>query len=41
METLGLFFSRIHVVNSQGTPPRPLGRIDGDSKQTEVKNFTK
>jgi hypothetical protein len=28
METAGLFFSRIHVVNSQGTPPKPLGAMD-------------
>ena len=33
METFGLFFSRIHVVNSQGTPPKPLGAIDGDDRQ--------
>jgi len=27
METIGLMFSRIHVVNSQGEPPRPLGEL--------------
>ena len=25
IETFGLIFSRIHVVNSQGNPPKPLG----------------
>ena len=35
METFGLFFSRIHVVNSQGTPPKPLGSFDGDEKQNK------
>ena len=28
METAGLFFSRIHVVNSTGAPPKPLGALD-------------
>ena len=32
-ETVGLLFSRIHVTNSQGPPPKPLGLIDGDEKQ--------
>jgi len=27
METLGLCFSRIHVTNSQGQPPKPLGGL--------------
>jgi hypothetical protein len=27
METYGLLFSRIHVVNSQGDPPKPLGDL--------------
>jgi len=37
MDTLGLFFSRIHVVNSQGTAPKPLDAMDGHESQ--VKNF--
>ena len=28
METAGLLFSRIHVVNSNGAPPKPLGALD-------------
>ena len=28
METIGLIFSRIHVTNSQGPPPRPLSAMD-------------
>jgi hypothetical protein len=39
METYGLIFSRIHVTNSQGPPPRPLGMIDGDENQNRVRNF--
>jgi len=41
METFGLFFSRIHVTNSQGPPPPPLGAMDGDENQKKgaVKNF--
>ena len=38
-ETAGLLFSRIHVTNSQGPPPKPLGMIDGDENQGKVKNF--
>ena len=30
VETAGLLFARIHVVNSTGTPPKPLGQMDGD-----------
>ncbi len=26
METFGLIFSRIHVTNSQGPPPKSLGK---------------
>jgi len=37
METAGLIFSRIHVVNSQGTPPKPLGAMDGDENQNRKK----
>ena len=32
-ETIGLLLSRIHVVQSQGPPPKPLGQIDGDDHQ--------
>lgn len=39
IETMGLFFSRIHVVNSQGPPPRTLDQMDGDENQNRVKNF--
>ena len=41
METIGLIFSRMHVVHSQGTPPKPLGQLDGDENQRSgnVKNF--
>ena len=41
METCGLIFARIHVNNSQGPPPRPLGMIDGDENQgmNRVRNF--
>ena len=39
METCGLCFSRIHVVNSTGQPPRPLDLMDGDQNQDRVKNF--
>jgi hypothetical protein len=28
VETAGLIFSRIHVVNSTGAPPKPLGALD-------------
>ena len=33
METAALMLSRIHVTNSQGPPPKPLGMIDGDENQ--------
>jgi hypothetical protein len=33
VETAGLLFSRIHVVNSQGPPPKSLDRMDGDDGQ--------
>ncbi len=33
MEMIGLMFSRIHVVNSTGPAPKPLGMIDGDENQ--------
>ena len=39
-ETAGLIFSRIHVTNSQGPPPKPLDRMDGDENQNKVQNFT-
>jgi D-arabinose 1-dehydrogenase-like Zn-dependent alcohol dehydrogenase len=39
METCGVCLSRIHVTNSQGPPPQPLGMIDGDENQGKVKNF--
>ena len=29
IETAGLLFSRIHVVNSTGEPPKPLGHLEG------------
>ena len=40
-ETAGLLFSRIHVTQSQGPPPKPLGMMDGDENQNrgQVKNF--
>jgi len=39
-ETAGLIFSRIHVTQSQGPPPKPLGAMDGDENQGgKVKNF--
>ncbi len=38
METVGLMFSRIHVVQSQGPPPNPLGSIDNQAPSS-VKNF--
>jgi hypothetical protein len=37
METFGLFFSRIHVTNSQGPPPAPIGAMDGDENQKRKK----
>ncbi len=38
METLGLLFSRIHVTNSTGEPPKPLDVI-GVEMSAPVKNF--
>ena len=29
VETFGLIFSRIHVTNSTGEAPKPLGQMDG------------
>ena len=39
METFGLLFARIHVVNSTGPAPPPMGGLDGDENQNKVKNF--
>jgi hypothetical protein len=39
METYGLIFSRIHVTNSTGPPPKSLDHMDGDENQNRVKNF--
>ena len=35
METMGLFFARIHVTNSTGSPPKPLDTMDGDENQNK------
>ena len=39
METLGLFFSRIHVTNSTGEPPKPLDGLGESGHAAPVKNF--
>ena len=41
MEVQALLFSRIHVTQSQGPPPKPLDMIDGDENQRRggVRNF--
>ena len=33
MEVCALIFSRIHVTQSQGPPPKPMDMIDGDEAQ--------
>jgi hypothetical protein len=40
IETWGLIFSRIHVTQSTGEPPKPLGFLaDDQSKSSKVKSF--
>jgi len=40
METYGLIFSRIHVTNSNGEPPRPLGELPGNPPRgSHVRTF--
>lgn len=36
---MGLIFGRIHVTNSEGEPPKPIGDLGGDEKGGQVKNF--
>ncbi|CAF1055669.1 unnamed protein product [Brachionus calyciflorus] len=34
METYGMIFSRIHITQSQGEPPKPLGSLPGNPPRT-------
>ena len=33
IETAGLIFACIHEVNWTGSPPKPIGEMDGDSQK--------
>lgn len=41
METYGLIFSRIHITNSTGEPPKPIGELPGNpgGRSSNVRSF--
>ena len=41
VETVGLIFSRMHVVNSQGKPPKSLDKMDGEESEKWIEFIQK